>query len=179
MAAYGLLPNSAREAVSSVFANKQHDFSALEKKFGKKAGVFVQIYKSNGELRGSVGFPEPVHTIAKAVVLSAKAAAFEDPRFLPLKQDELRDVKFEVAVLSKPEEIKGGRGGMLKKLKPGKKGYMLRFGPNEGVLLPMETEDMSQEELLDALCQKAGLAPELWQDENAKVYEFSAEAYSE
>ncbi|MBI2575457.1 AmmeMemoRadiSam system protein A [Candidatus Woesearchaeota archaeon] len=178
MAAYGLLPSSARDAVSSVFAGSQYDFSALEKKFGRKAGVFVQIYK-NGELKGSVGFPEPVHTIAKAVVLSAKAAAFEDPRFLPLKQGELKDVKFEVSVLSKPAEIKGSKDSLLKKLKPGKKGCMIRLGPNEGVLLPKETEGMSHEELLDALCQKAGLAPELWQDENAKVYEFTAETYSE
>ncbi|MBI2141941.1 AmmeMemoRadiSam system protein A, partial [Candidatus Woesearchaeota archaeon] len=139
MAAYGLLPNSAREAVSSVLANKPYDASGLEKKFGKKSGVFVQIYKSNGELRGSVGFPEPVHSIAKATVMSAKAAAFEDPRFIPLKQDELKDVKFEVAVLSKPAEIKGSKDSLLKKLKPGKKGYMIRLGPNEGVLLSKET----------------------------------------
>ncbi len=179
MAAYGILPGAAREAVSSVFANKLHDSSELEKKFGKKAGVFVQIYRSNGELSGSVGFPEPVHTIANAVVLSAKAAAFEDPRFLPLKQGELKDVKFEVSVLSKPAEIKGSKDSLLKKLKPGKKGYMIRFGPSEGVLLPKETGGMSAEELLGALCQKAGLSPELWQDRNAKVYEFATETCSE
>lgn len=179
MAEYGLLPSIAREAVSSVLANKPHDSSELEKKFGKKAGVFVQIYKSNGELRGSVGFPEPVHTIANAVVLSAKAAAFEDPRFLQLKQDELNDVKFEVSILSTPSEMRAAKSALPKKLSPGKKGYMIRLGPNEGVLLPKETEGMSAEELLDALCQKAGIAPELWQDENAKIYEFRAETYSE
>lgn len=179
MAEYGLLPSAAREAVSSVLANKHYDFSELEKKFGKKAGVFVQIYKGNNELRGSVGFPEPVHTIAKAVVLSAKAAAFEDPRFLKLKPEELRDVKFEVSILSTPSEVKSSKATLPKRIVPGKKGYMIRLGPNEGVLLPKETEGMPQEELLDALCQKAGLAPELWQDENAKIYEFSAETYSE
>lgn len=179
MAEYGLLPSVAREAVSSVFARTAYDFSALEKKFGKKAGVFVQIYKANGELRGSVGFPEPVHTIAKAVVLSAKAAAFEDPRFLQLKQGELKDVKFEVSILSNPSEMKASKEALQKKIKPGKKGYMIRLGPYEGVLLPKETEDMSAEELLGALCQKAGLAPELWPDKNAKIYEFRADAYSE
>ena len=174
----GLLLKAAREAVSSALEKKAYSNPELEKAFPKKSGVFVQLYMK-GELRGSVGFPEPVHPIARAVVMAAKAAAFEDPRFTRLKQDELKGVKFEVSILSTPGEIKAAKSALIKKVKPGKNGYMIRLGPSEGVLLPGETDGMSPEELLEDLCEKAGLSTEMWKDSNAKVYEFRVETYSE
>ncbi|MBI3051930.1 AmmeMemoRadiSam system protein A [Candidatus Woesearchaeota archaeon] len=171
------LPAAARKAVEGVLNGRQYDFKELERQFPSKAGVFVQVlYK--GEPRGSVGFPEPVHSIGKATVLAAKAAAFEDPRFTPVKKEMLADCRFEVSILSKLSEVKGPRKELPGKIGKGQ-GIMIRFGPSEGVLLPGELEEFKPEEALDAACEKAGLAPETRKDENAKIYTFTVRTLTE
>ena len=72
---------------------------------GYKQGCFVTL-KIDEKLRGCIGFPEPVFPLYKSIIESAKSAAFSDPRFLPLKKEELDEVEIEVSVLTKPELIK-------------------------------------------------------------------------
>ncbi len=167
-----LLPKAAREAISSVFTKNVLDAKSFEINFPEKAGVFVELYKKD-ELRGSIGFPEPTYSIGRSLAMAAKAAAFEDPRFPPIKQEEMNKIKINVLILSVPEQIKA-----RSKIKPGE-GIMVRFGPNQGVLLPKETEGKRVEDILDAVCEKAGLAPETWHDTSARFYRFTAETYGE
>src|SRR5664279_1218355 len=67
-------------------------------------GVFVTLNIGN-ELRGCIGYPEPVMPLLNAVVDAAISAAIRDPRFNPVTPEELDKIDVEVSVLTKPEEI--------------------------------------------------------------------------
>ena len=154
---------AAREAVTGVINKKPYDSKDLEKGFPEKKAVFVS-YSYNGEQRGSVGFAAPVHGLGRSVVMLAKSAAFEDPRFPALKKEILPKVKFKVDILEKLAETKT--------IKPGQ-GCIVKFGPYEGVLLPSETKIMKTGEILENCCQKAGIAPETLTDPLCKTYSFT------
>ena len=76
----------------------------IETKFKEKQGVFVTLNK-NGQLRGCIGYPQPIMPLYKAVINAARAAAFEDPRFPAVRKDELKEISFELSVLTVPELI--------------------------------------------------------------------------
>ena len=66
-------------------------------------GVFVTLHTyPNYELRGCIGFPEPLYPLYEALPKAAFYAAFEDPRFNPLTETELDNIIFEVSYLTKP-----------------------------------------------------------------------------
>src|SRR3989338_8872690 len=92
----------AQNSVSLYFENKAPEDVYLKKKFNEKQGCFVTIKKKN-ELRGCIGFPEPVFPLYEAIIEAARAAAFEDPRFSPVKPEELGEITLEVSVLTVPE----------------------------------------------------------------------------
>ena len=81
----------ARKAIISSFENKDfHDYDLkLDEKLKEKRGVFVTLHL-NKDVRGCIGFPQPIMPLYKAVIEAARAAAFEDPRFLPLRKEELK-----------------------------------------------------------------------------------------
>mgnify|MGYP000162015421 CR=1 FL=1 len=74
-------------------------------KLKRKSGVFVtlNIIEKSGRknLRGCIGYPEPVLPLVNATIDSAINAAVEDPRFPPLTIDELDKVVIE------DHEVKG------------------------------------------------------------------------
>ena len=67
-------------------------------------GVFVTLTR-NGELRGCIGFIEPVLPLGQAVIRTAVYAATEDPRFPRVAAAELGDIRFEISVLTPAREI--------------------------------------------------------------------------
>ena len=89
----------ARESIKSYFTGKQPEL-----KRDKKQGVFVTLHKGK-QLRGCIGFPYPTHKLDEGIFHAAKAAAFEDPRFPPVEEDELDKIKIEVSVLSEPKKL--------------------------------------------------------------------------
>ena len=78
----------ARKAIESYFDKKPLKFEKEKKEFPKKQGVFVTL-TLRGELRGCIGFPYPIKPLAEAIVEAAQSAASADPRFAPLKKEEL------------------------------------------------------------------------------------------
>ena len=172
----------ARETVSAALEGRQPTISRqLMERFSEKQGAYVAIYR-NGELRGNIGYAEPVYPLLQAVVRAAFAAAFRDPRFLPLTKDEFYRIVFEVSVLSMPEQLFFEKPAeLIKKINAKTDGLMIRFGPYTGMLLPQEAvkNKWSAEEFLDKTCEKGGLPPECWQDKHAKVYRFQAQVFSE
>src|SRR6185369_2846551 len=69
-----------------------------------RAGCFVSIKTHQGELRGCIGTIDPVKdTLAEEIILNAISSATHDPRFSPVRADELPDLKYSVDVLSSPE----------------------------------------------------------------------------
>lgn len=171
----------AKEAISTVFEKKPLQISEeLRKKYGKKQGVFVTI-KKDDELRGCIGFPEPIEPLYNAIVEAARAAAFRDPRFPPLRKEELNEIKLEVSVLTLPEEIKCSKAELVKNIKVGRDGLIVRMGFNSGLLLPQVPVEWNwnEKEFLEQTCIKAGLYPDAWKDKNCNVYKFQAEVFSE
>jgi uncharacterized protein (TIGR00296 family) len=155
------------------------------KKLFEYCGVFVTINRVNHvqkELRGCIGYPYPTNPLVEAVIDSAINAATEDPRFEPLSIDELRKVVFEVSVLTPPKlvEVKNPKE-YLSKIKVGEDGLIVERGPYKGLLLPQVPVEWRwcEEEFLCQCCMKAGLPPDTWLTNDAKIYKFRAIVFDE
>ena len=149
----------------------------LKSRFNKKQGVFVTIHK-NKELRGCIGFPEPIFPLYDAIKKAALYAAFEDPRFHPLRNDEYEDIEFELSILTVPEPV---NKPYEKNIKVGEDGLIIRAMGRSGHLLPqVATEyNWSPEEFLGHTCQKAGLSDDAWKNDDIEILSFQAEIFSE
>ena len=146
-------------------------------KLDKKSGAFVTLYL-NGELRGCIGFIESDLPLWKSVAEASRLSAFEDPRFPPLKKEELGQVKFEISVLTPTTKIEGDA---LQKVKVGRDGLIIEHAGKSGLLLPqVATENgWNAEEFLEQTCIKAGLNPGAWKEKGCKIYKFQAQIFSE
>ena len=166
---------ATREVLDPLF---QGDDIAEELK--EKCGTFVTLHK-NGELRGCIGHIEPVQETYKDVIDNALAAAFEDTRFLPLKVDELPEIKIEISVLTEPQELKYfSVDDLLAKLTPLRDGVIIRKGNRGATYLPQVWENLfGKEEFLSSLCEKAGLQADEWRSGSLQVFVYQAEVFSE
>jgi MEMO1 family protein len=73
----------------------------------RRAGAFVTIHR-HGQLRGCIGTIQPTcENVAEEVIQNAISAATRDPRFSPIRRDELADLDVKVDVLGEPEEVYG------------------------------------------------------------------------
>ncbi len=148
--------------------------------------VFTTIETYHGysrrSLRGCIGFLRPIYPLVKAVINSALEAAFNDPRFPPLSKDEVKDVTFEVAVLSVPEEINvDSRWDLPKMIVIGRHGLVVKRGWFQGTLLPQVPIEYcwDEETFLAETCIKAGLPPDCWLDENTVVSVYEGRVFRE
>jgi len=147
----------------------------------EKRGVFVTLTE-NGELRGCIGYLEPIKTIVQAVRENAENAAFEDTRFMPIKEEELDKIKIEVSILSPLEELKvKDAQDLLKQLKPNVHGLVIRKGWAGATFLPQVWNELkTHDEFLSNLCLKAGLRPDEWKDTSTmKFYVYTVDEFSE
>lgn len=169
------LVSAARKTIENYFLGKQFKL----KGFDEKKGVFVtlQSYPSH-ELRGCIGYIEPYFSLNEGLVSAALSAAFSDPRFYPLRKEELSRIIFEVSVLTLPELMKGD---YLKQIKIGKDGLIVEYKGNRGLLLPIVAVDYKWDAktFLAQTCVKAGLDAGIWKDPNCKVYKFSTQVFYE
>ncbi len=176
-----LLLKLARDAIAAHFTQKEPNIAEYKAKFNQPSGVFVTL-KKNGELRGCIGYPLPIYPLWQAVMKAAVAAAFQDPRFLPLKEDELNEIKVEVSVLSQPELIKADTPkDFFKQIKIGEHGLIIEYRFNSGLLLPQVATEYNWDAatFLRHLCLKAGLPEYAWKEKGVKIYRFTAQVFSE
>ncbi|AEH25465.1 TIGR00296 family protein [Pyrococcus yayanosii] len=151
----------------------------------KKMGVFVTLNRHNVPpqmaLRGCIGFPLPLYPLVKATIKAAIYAAVDDPRFPPVRLEEMDAITVEVSVLTPPELIEGPPEERPKKIKVGRDGLIVEKGIYSGLLLPQVPIEWGwdEEEFLAETCWKAGLPPDCWLDEDTKVYRFTAEIFEE
>ena len=164
----------ARKAIESEFTGEKVEIPK-EKQFIQTRGVFVTLNKKR-KLRGCIGYPHATLPLIEAVVGAARSAAFSDPRFSTVKQEELQDIKIEISILSVPEEVKD-----VKKIKIGRDGLMCSYVSYSGLLLPQVATEhkMSRIQFLEAVCQKAGLPKDSWEKPGFKLWKFSAQIFSE
>ncbi len=163
------------ELARATIYNKEIDLKGLD----EKRGVFVTLYTyPSKKLRGCIGFPEPIYTLGEAVVGAAKAAAFEDPRFEPLGDE---NIIIEISVLTLPKRLEGGAEKYLMNIEIGSDGLMVEYERQKGLLLPQVflDYDVDVEEALAMTCQKAGLPSETWLEKNCKVYKFQSQIFAE
>jgi len=186
-----LLVRLARKAVESYLKNEVllSPPADLKDVFYEPCGVFVTLNRLTGpagsgrkELRGCIGFPEPVKPLIDALIEAAVAAAVEDPRFSPVTLEEMSSIVIDVSVLTPPRilEIKDRR--MLpREVKIGRDGLIVERGFNRGLLLPQVAveENWDPETFLSYTCIKAGLPPGCWLDEKTRIYSFQAIVFEE
>jgi AmmeMemoRadiSam system protein A len=144
--------------------------------FKEKQGAFVTLH-SNNELRGCIGFTEPVYPLSETIKTAAKLAAFEDPRFPPLDIKKEK-VKIEISVLTLPKLIKEKPENNIKL---GEDGLIINSKYGSGLLLPQvfTAYNVNPIQALEMTCQKAGLPKDFWKSKEAKIYKFQADIFSE
>ena len=136
------------------------------------SGCFVTL-TINGNLRGCIGYIEPVKPLYQAVIDNARNAALSDPRFSPVKQDELGRIAVEVSVLTKPVPLEySGPDDLLSKLRPGVHGVILQKGPFQSTFLPQVWEQLPDKVMfLEHLALKGGMQRDGWKTSLVKTYQ--------
>lgn len=147
--------------------------SATTEKLGEKSGAFVSLYKK-GMLRGCIGSLQADEPLYKTVEEMAQAAAFRDPRFRAVTEDELPYLDLEISVLTPLRQIHDP-----KEVEVGLHGIMIRKGFLSGLLLPQVATERNwdRQTFLQETCKKAGLPMNSWQDDDAEIYVFSADVF--
>lgn len=171
----GTLLDIARLAIASYIVDKRIPVvKSEENSLRMKCGVFVSLHKE-GNLRGCIGVFTSEDPLYKTVAVMAVSAAFEDPRFSPVAEEEVKDLDIEISVLTPlkkiedPKEIEIGRDGI----------YIIKGG-HKGVLLPQVAveHDFDRNMFLDHTCLKAGLKAGDWR-EGADIYTFTADIFDD
>lgn len=125
----------------------------------KQAGVFVSLHKS-GTLRGCIGTIYPVRTnIADEIIENAISAGTHDPRFEEVREDELKDLVYDVDILKEPETI-----DLPDQLDIKRYGVIVSHGSMRGLLLPNLDGVDSIEQQIDIARRKAGIPKGLKMD---------------
>jgi uncharacterized protein (TIGR00296 family) len=171
----------AREALTAYVDRKERiKPKDLSPAFGEKAGVFVSLHE-DGDLRGCIGYPEPVMELSRAIVDSAINAGANDPRFPRVRTEELPKIEIEVTVLTPPRPYDVRNRDLPSAVKIGKHGLIVRRGMWSGLLLPqVATEwDLDPTDFLCQTCLKAGLPPDSWIDEETEVLYFEGQVFAE
>jgi len=135
-------------------------------------GAFVTLM-TNGTLRGCIGSIRPVRSLAETVASNARAAALEDPRFLPVSTAELEQLEYEISVLSPLQILEDWRD-----VRVGTDGLLIVSDSGSGLLLPQVPEELGwdREQFMEGLCRKAGLPWDAYLGD-VVLYRFSAEVF--
>ncbi len=134
----------------------------------RKCGAFVSLHK-HGQLRGCIGHFGEDMPLVETVAEMARAAAFEDPRFTPLRREELADVDIELSVLTPMRRIHS-----LDEFQLHRHGIYIRKGFRSGTFLPQVADEVNwtKEEFVGHCSRdKAGLGWDGWRDAELYVYE--------
>lgn len=174
----GVLMFGAREALRTIYdaeypypsVNYQH-YPGLN----SKSGAFITL-TLEGELRGCIGFAESETPLFETVCEAAILAATEDPRFEPLTPREISQCLIEVSVLSLPVPVRD-----YTQIIVGVHGLILKEQGYNALLLPQVAKEynMTIDQFLTALCQKAGLPAYYWNQKFLNLLAFEAIVFGE
>lgn len=174
--ARSILLKTARESIRSMFTDAEIPEPDLEKYpvLNQHNGAFVTLTQQ-GELRGCIGYIVSQMPLYKVVYEAARQAAFADPRFPSLTQEEFDSVLIEISVLLSFKKINS-----YDEIEIGKHGLILEEGAR-GLLLPQVAveHNFNRDQFLSALCRKAGLYADYWKERLLNINIFTAEIFSE
>ena len=168
-----LLLKLAHQAIEIAAEGRRFNPEPPSPHLAELRGVFTTIYL-HGALRGCVGYPVAIASLYRAVVETAKSAAFEDLRFPPLREEDIPHLEVSLSILSplspiSAEEVEIGRHGLV-----------ISQSNQRGLLLPQVPveHDWDRITFLEQTCKKAGLPKDAWQH-GATIEAFTAEVFGD
>ncbi|MDQ3816623.1 MAG: AmmeMemoRadiSam system protein A [Acidobacteriota bacterium] len=169
-----ILTALARQAVETFVRERRviEKPSSEEPILNERAACFVSIKTDEGNLRGCIGTIEPAkETLADEIITNAISSATRDPRFPPVRPEELSHLRYSVDVLSAPEPAK------FDELDPKVYGVIVEDdgGLRRGLLLPDLQGVETARQQVDIAARKAGIAPGM----PLKLFRFRVERFSE
>jgi AmmeMemoRadiSam system protein A len=172
------LLSAARHALDRAFG---HQGVALPRhpELDAPGATFVTLTQQ-GELRGCVGTLEARWSLQRDVEQNAFAAAFQDPRFAPLRAGELPYTRIEVSLLSSPVPLSfADEDDLLQRLRPGIDGVVLEWRGRRATFLPQVWDHLSDpREFIAALKDKAGVTEKFWHD-GIRVSRYAVDKWKE
>jgi uncharacterized protein len=171
------LLRTARQSIEAVLDGRDGETPAApDEELMRPSGAFVSLHTEAGDLRGCIGTIKPVAPLIRAVATNAVSAAFRDPRFHPLRRDELDAIRIEISVMSPLVPVEA-----VEEIVVGRDGLIVSRGERIGLLLPQVATSFGwdRETFLDHTCLKAGLTPLAWRSADCRIEKFSAEVFNE
>lgn len=166
-----LLLKLAHDAIASVLNKSEISLESPTLHLAEARGAFTTLYHHD-ELRGCVGNILATSPLYRTVAETARAAAFQDPRFDAVTANELPNLEVSLSILSplhaiQPEHVEIGTHGLL-----------ITASGRRGLLLPQVPEEHGWDriEFLEQTCRKAGLPSNAWK-EGATIEAFTAEVF--
>lgn len=165
----------ARLAIETYLATgKIPAYQPTSPRLETKSGAFVTL-KQNHQLRGCIGFAEPLFPLWETVAQAAVLAATEDPRFPPLRKSELPGLQIEISVLGPLQPVSD-----VSEIKVGRHGLVIKEGQRSGLLLPQVATELGwdRQTFLREVCRKAGLPDNAWKNSKG-LFKFEAIVFQE
>jgi len=165
----------ARQAVVDAVSRGQlSDKIAKDGPLAEPRGVFVTL-RLMSRLRGCIGVIEGDEPLGESIVRCAASAALQDPRFAPLRLEDLAELQVEISLLSPPAAIDPGQ------VEVGRHGLLVSRGTQRGLLLPQVAVEhgLTREQFLDEACRKALLPREAWRDPETQVLGFTCDVFAD
>ncbi|MGO9126378.1 MAG: AmmeMemoRadiSam system protein A [Terriglobales bacterium] len=168
-----ILLKLAHESIESALENREIPLDSPSPHLAAPRGAFTTLY-FRGELHGCVGFVLPVASLYRTVAETARAAAFEDTRFLPVTREQAPELKVSLSVLSGLQPIRA------EEVEVGRHGLVISHHGRRGLLLPQVPIEHGWDRVifLQQTCHKAGLPPDAWQ-KGATIEAFTAEVFGD
>ncbi len=179
-----ILLEIARSAIENYLKNRVKRYPTRaeidDPKLWEERATFVTL-TIDGELKGCIGSIIPTKPLIMDVVDNAINAAFRDPRFFPLREEELDKIEIEISILTIPQRLEFvDYKDLFEKIKPGIHGVILRKGYYQATFLPQVWGELpTHEEFFSHLCLKAGLSPSCFKERSIEVEVYEVEAFSE
>ncbi len=138
---------------------------------------FVTL-ENRGQLRGCIGHLTASQSLVRDVAENAYAAAFRDPRFPPLQQEEYAGLDLHISVLSVPEPLCfESEADLIAQIRPVEDGLILEEGHHQGTFLPSVWAQLPRvEDFWQHLKRKAGLPMGYW-SKSLRVFRYTTESF--
>ena len=166
----------ARSAIISELENNSlPSLNIHSEALERRSGVFVTL-RIGDELRGCIGYIEPLYHLARATQEVAVKAALEDPRFMSVTITEMDEITIEISVLSPLSDLHD-----IEKIEIGAHGLVIDAGHRRGLLLPQVATEYhwDRKQFLKQISLKAGLPPDAWKQKGIKLFTFTVEKFDE
>jgi AmmeMemoRadiSam system protein A len=180
----GQLLRLARQSIERVACGEGYlspDLDGMSPRLRAPGACFVTLTRPDGELRGCIGGLEAVRPLALDVCEHAAAAAVEDYRFMPVRPEEVPDIRIEISRLTPPQPLEYDHPEDLPGLlHPNLDGVVLHDMGRRATFLPQVWEKLPDPRaFLSHLCQKMGLPSDQWRRRKMQVEIYHVEEFHE